>query len=101
MSFPKVKIRNSRRLIDGQASDLSQKMQVWVLSMELRLASVSEEEERGQKDKQGAVRDAQGTYKQWALVCSMQGGAWTEQFILQKVGITGNIYVKDSDKWKR
>lgn len=101
MSFPKVEIRNSRRLIDGQASDLSQKMQVWVLSMELRLASVSEEEERGQKYKQGAVRDAQVTYEQWALVCSIQGGAWTEQFILQKVGITGNIYVKDSDKWKR
>ena len=101
MSFPKVKIRNSRQVIDGQASDLSQKMQVWVLSMELRLVSVSEEEERGQKDKQEAVRDARVTYEQWALVCSVQGGAWTEQFILQKVGIIGNIYVKDSDKWNR
>ena len=30
----------------------------------LRLASVSEEEERGQKYKQGAVRDAQVTYEQ-------------------------------------
>ena len=30
-------------------------------------ASVSEEEEHGQKDGQEAVRDAQGTYKQQAL----------------------------------
>ena len=32
--------------------------------MELRLVSVSEEEERGQKDKQEAVRDARVTYEQ-------------------------------------
>ena len=37
--------------------------------------------------------------RQQVRVCSVQGGAWAEQFILQKVGITGNIYVKDSDRW--
>lgn len=84
--------------------------------MELRLVSVSEEEARGQKDGQEAVRDAQGTYKlssagrmgflqsmerrQQVRVCSVQGGACTEQFILQKVEIIGNIYVKGSDRWK-
>lgn len=63
--------------------------------------SVSEEEEHGQKDGQEAVRDTQGKTtsselcpkdgllqsmerRQQVRVCCVQGGAWTEQFILAK-----------------